>query len=66
MAVTLHFLDVGQGNMVLMQLDNGQNIVYDCNITQGTRIRFYRIFTLSSDMMDRLTSLSVLIVRLTI
>lgn len=28
-----HFIDVGQGNMVLLQLDNGQTMLYDCHVT---------------------------------
>lgn len=34
MAVSVHFMDVGQGNMVLIKTDNGQNILYDCNVSQ--------------------------------
>lgn len=33
MATVVHFIDVGQGNMTLLQLDNGTVFLYDCNIT---------------------------------
>lgn len=31
--ITCHFLDVGQGNMVLLIMPDGFVVVYDCNIT---------------------------------
>jgi hypothetical protein len=34
MATTIHFIDVGQGNMVLVQCADGTNLMVDCNITQ--------------------------------
>ena len=34
MCTTLHFMDVGQGNMTLIQLDDGSIFLYDCNITE--------------------------------
>jgi len=33
MATIIHFIDVGQGNMVLIEAGNGSNFVFDCNIT---------------------------------
>jgi beta-lactamase superfamily II metal-dependent hydrolase len=30
---TLHFINAGQGNMVLCQLDGGTRLLYDCNVT---------------------------------
>ncbi len=30
----IHFMDVGQGNMVLIQIPNSKTIIYDCNITK--------------------------------
>src|SRR5579871_4025336 len=33
MATTVHFINVDQGNMTLLQLDNGKVVMYDCNIT---------------------------------
>jgi competence protein ComEC len=33
MATTIHFIDVGQGNMVLIQASSGSIFVFDCNIT---------------------------------
>jgi beta-lactamase superfamily II metal-dependent hydrolase len=29
----VHFIDVGQGNMTLLRLPNGEVILYDCNVT---------------------------------
>lgn len=34
MATEIHFVDVGQGNMVLIKADDGTLFVFDCNITQ--------------------------------
>ena len=39
MATTVHFIDVGQGNMVLVQCANGTNFVVDCNITDSNKAR---------------------------
>ena len=33
MPTKLHFINVGQGNMTLLQLSDGQIFLYDCNIT---------------------------------
>lgn len=33
MPTTLHFINVGQGNMVLCLLDDGTRLLYDCNVT---------------------------------
>lgn len=37
----VHFIDVGQGNMVLIQLPNSKNIVCDCNITNENEDRVW-------------------------
>ena len=34
MSTVVHFIDVGQGNMVLVQCADGSNFVVDCNITE--------------------------------
>lgn len=39
MSTTVHFIDVGQGNMVLVQCANGANFVVDCNITEDNKTR---------------------------
>jgi competence protein ComEC len=33
MPTIIHFIDVGQGNMVLIETSNGKKFVFDCNIT---------------------------------
>lgn len=33
MSTYLHFIDVGQGNMTLIRLPNGQVLLYDCSVT---------------------------------
>ena len=37
MTTTVHFIDVGQGNMVLVQCASGTNFVVDCNITEENK-----------------------------
>ena len=39
MATTVHFIDVGQGNMVLVQCASGTNLMVDCNITEENKDR---------------------------
>lgn len=39
MSTTVHFIDVGQGNMVLVECANGTNFVVDCNITDNNKTR---------------------------
>ena len=39
MSTTVHFIDVGQGNMVLVECANGSNFVVDCNITDANQTR---------------------------
>jgi len=39
MATEIHFVDVGQGNMVLIKTDDGTRFVFDCNITQENETR---------------------------
>ena len=38
----IHFIDVGQGNMVLIQIPNSKTILYDCNITEGNEYKVFR------------------------
>ena len=33
MSTFVHFVDVGQGNMTLLRLPNGEVMLYDCNVT---------------------------------
>ena len=33
MATLVHFVDAGQGNMVLIEAANGSCFVFDCNVT---------------------------------
>ena len=35
MPTKVHFINVGQGNMTLLQLADGKNFLYDCNITNN-------------------------------
>ena len=39
MATTVHFVDVGQGNMVLIQCSDGTNFMVDCNIIEDNKNR---------------------------
>ena len=39
MATEIHFVDVGQGNMVLIKTDNDKNFVFDCNIHTDNEAR---------------------------
>ena len=39
MATTVNFVDVGQGNMVLIQCSDGTHFMVDCNITEGNKNR---------------------------
>ena len=39
MSTIVHFIDVGQGNMVLVECANGTNFVVDCNITEDNKDR---------------------------
>ena len=39
MSTIVHFIDVGQGNMVLVQCTSGTNFVVDCNITEDNKER---------------------------
>ena len=39
MSTIVHFIDVGQGNMVLVECANGVNFVVDCNITEDNKDR---------------------------
>jgi beta-lactamase superfamily II metal-dependent hydrolase len=39
MATTIHFIDVGQGNMVLIQAADGKIFVFDCNLTDENENR---------------------------
>lgn len=39
MSTVVHFIDVGQGNMVLVECADGTNFVVDCNITEDNKDR---------------------------
>ena len=39
MATIIHFIDVGQGNMVLIETDDGRKLVFDCNVTDKNDAR---------------------------
>jgi beta-lactamase superfamily II metal-dependent hydrolase len=39
MSTTLHFIDVGQGNMTLIKAHSGKVILYDCNVTEQNESR---------------------------
>ena len=39
MSTVIHFIDVGQGNMALVECSDGTNFVVDCNITDGNKDR---------------------------
>ncbi len=39
MPTIIHFIDVGQGNMVLIEASNGKNFVFDCNVTNDNQGR---------------------------
>ena len=39
MTTLIDIMDVGQGNMVLLQLDDGQIYLYDCNVTDDNEER---------------------------
>ena len=42
MPTIVHFIDVGQGNMVLVETANGRKFVFDCNITDDNEHRVLR------------------------
>lgn len=42
MSTIIHFIDVGQGNMVLIQASNGENYLCDCNVTDDNQHRVLR------------------------
>lgn len=42
MSTIIHFIDVGQGNMVLIQCQDGTNFMVDCNITEDNQGRVLR------------------------
>ena len=39
MPTIIHFIDVGQGNMVLIETDSGERYCFDCNITNDNEER---------------------------
>ena len=39
MSTFVHFVDVGQGNMVLIQASSGENFLFDCNVTLENETR---------------------------
>lgn len=45
MSTFIHFIDIGQGNMTLLRLPNGEVLLYDCNVTNDNEdevIRYLR------------------------
>lgn len=45
MSTFVHFIDIGQGNMTLLRLPNGEVLLYDCNVTNENEdavIRYLR------------------------
>ena len=42
MTTTVHFIDVEQGNMVLIQCSDGTNFMVDCNVTESNKNRVLR------------------------
>ena len=42
MTTTVHFINVEQGNMVLIQCSDGTNFMVDCNLTEGNKNRVLR------------------------
>jgi hypothetical protein len=39
MPTTIHFINVGQGNMVLIQAADGKTFMFDCNVTDQNESR---------------------------
>ena len=39
MPTVVHFIDVGQGNMSLIECADGSKFVVDCNVTEANRDR---------------------------
>ena len=39
MPTIIHFIDVGQGNMVLIEVESRRSFVFDCNITADNEDR---------------------------
>lgn len=37
MSTVIHFINIGQGNMTLIQLNNGKIMLYDCNLTNDNK-----------------------------
>ena len=58
MGTFLHFLNVGQGNMALIQTSDNQNIVVDCNITDANECD---VFTYLSRQVGELINIDVFI-----
>ena len=58
MTTTVHFLDVGQGNMALVECANGANFVVDCNITEDNKERLVKYL---NDIVGKGSSLNAFI-----
>ena len=58
MTTTVHFLDVGQGNMALVECANGANFVVDCNITEDNKEGLVKYLT---DIVGKGSSLNAFI-----
>ncbi len=48
--INIHFLDVGQGNMVFCVFSDGKVLAYDCNITQENESK---VFSYLKDIMPK-------------
>lgn len=58
MSVVAHIMDVGCGNMVLLQFPDGSVFCYDCNITEDNKLR---ILGYANKVLGQLTPIDVFI-----
>jgi beta-lactamase superfamily II metal-dependent hydrolase len=58
MSTTLHFIDVGQGNMTLIKAHSGKVILYDCNVTEQNEDRVLGYLT---SVLGRNSSIDIFI-----
>lgn len=45
MSTFVHFIDVDQGNMVLIQASSGENFLFDCNVTDENENRVFNFLS---------------------